>query len=53
MGDYAEINFANGWKIAISNDGNVLVSLVNPYGYIITDKILSDEQTKELLNVVK
>lgn len=53
MDDYTEINFANGWKVAVSNDGNVLVTLVNPNGYIVSDLKLSDEQTKAMLNVIK
>ena len=52
-----EIPLANGFKVFIDNSDNkttkgVLVGLINPDGFIVTDRVLTDESAEWLRKVV-
>jgi hypothetical protein len=53
MEKYIEIPFANQFKVIISNvDGEVLASLENPNGYVVSDRAIEKEWLDHLKEVV-
>lgn len=49
-----EIPLANGYKIFIDNNGSegIMVGLINPNGYTVSDKVLTDDVAEWLKQVI-
>lgn len=49
-----EIPLANGYKIFIDNNENagIMVGLINPNGYTVSDRVLTDETAEWLKKVI-